>query len=67
MSVSQILSSVEVQIDVGQGYNRPKTGNQGQGTEPWTHKKIVLHGQGFEPLTHKIDHMQGQGLKPRTN
>ena len=39
--------------DVGQGYTGPKTGNQGQGIKPWTHKKIVLHGQGFEPWTHK--------------
>ena len=39
--------------DVGQGYTGPKTGDQGQGTKPWTHKKIVLHGQGFKPWTHK--------------
>ena len=27
--------------------------DQGQGIEPWTHERIVLHGQGFEPWTHK--------------
>ena len=29
-------------LDVGRGYNGPKTGDQGQGIEPWTHKKIVM-------------------------
>ena len=53
--------------DIGQGYTRPKTGDQGQGTKPWTHKKIVLHGQGFEPWTHKIDRGQGQGFEPLTD
>ncbi len=68
--------------DIGQGYNGPKTGDQGQGIEPWTHKNImlhgqrfkpwthkniVLHGQGFEPWTHKIDRVQGQGFEPWTD
>ncbi len=39
--------------DVGQGYSGPKTGNGGQGIEPWTHKKIVLQGQGFKPWTYQ--------------
>ena len=50
--------------DVGQGYNKPKTGNQGQQIEPWTHKKIVLHGQGFKPWTHKKIMLQSQGIEP---
>ena len=53
--------------DIGQGYNGPKTGNQGQGIEPRTHKKIVLQGQGFEPWTHKKDFVQDQRFKPWTN
>ena len=39
--------------DVGQGHTGPKTADQGQGIEPWTHEKIMLHGQGFKPWTHK--------------
>ena len=40
-------------LDVGQGYNGPKTGDQGQKIEPWTHNKIVLQGQVFEPWTYQ--------------
>ena len=54
-------------IDVGQGYNRPKTGDQGQGFEPWTHKKIVLQGQGLKPCTHRKIVLQDQGFEPWTN
>ncbi len=53
--------------DVGQGYTGPKTGNQDQGIEPWTHKKIMLQGKGIEPWTYKKDHMQSQGLEPWTD
>ena len=53
--------------DVGQGYTGSKTGDQGQGIEPWTHKKIVLQGQGFEPWTHKKIVLQGQVVEPWTN
>ena len=48
--------------DIGQGYNGPKTGNQGQGIEPLAHKKM-LQGHGFEPRTHKKIMLQSQGLQ----
>ncbi len=54
-------------FDIGQGYTGPKTGDQGQGAKPWTHKKIVLQGQGFKPWTHKKDYVQGQGFEPWTD
>ena len=54
-------------FDLGQGYKWPKTGDQGKGIEPWTHKKIVLHGQGFEPCTSRKIVLQGQGFEPWTN
>ena len=53
--------------DVGHGYTSPKTGDQGQRTEPSNHKKIMLHGQGVEPWTRKIDRVQGQGFEPWAN
>ncbi len=53
--------------EIGQGYTGPKTGNQGQGIESGTHKKIMLQGQGIKPWTHKIDCVQGQGFKPWTD
>ena len=59
--------SLEGKNDLGQGFTGPKTGDQGQGTEPWTDKTIVLHGQGFKPWTYKIDHVQGQGFEPWTD
>ncbi len=40
--VIAILTLTTEVFDVGQGYTGPKTGDQGQGVEPWTHKKIVL-------------------------
>ena len=46
---------INLLCDVGQGYNGPKTGDQGQGIKPWTNKKIGLQGQGFEPWIHKKD------------
>ena len=36
--------------DIGQGYNRPKTGNQVQGIEPWTHKKDHAARSGDQTL-----------------
>ena len=41
--------------DIGQGYNGPKTGDQDQGIEPWTHKKIMLQGRGCKPWTYQKD------------
>ena len=35
--------------DIGHRHHGPKTRYQGQGIEPWTHKKIVLQGQGSNP------------------
>ena len=53
--------------EVGQGYNWPKSGNQGQGIEPWTHKKIMLQGQGLEHCTHRKIVLLGQGFEPWTD